>query len=96
MVLVGLLTAIRGTPLGLRLAADDRFSDEDLPKGDLIDQTIDGLNFRTLRPRVEILEEYVSILSRIYEPSAYFRRVVDSARAIRRRDPRHARCERRE
>jgi hypothetical protein len=83
MVLVGLLTALPVTPLGRRLAAEGRFTANDMPEGELIDQTIDGLNFRTLRQREEILEDYIAIWRRIYDPKNYFDRVLDAARSIR-------------
>ncbi|MHC4398433.1 MAG: B12-binding domain-containing radical SAM protein [Planctomycetota bacterium] len=85
MVLVGLLTALPVTRLGRRLAAEGRFTQDDMPKGQLIDETIDGLNFRTLRPREEILEDFITILRRIYDPKSYFDRVLDAARSIRRK-----------
>ena len=50
-----------------------------MPNGKLSDETIDGLNFRTLRPREEILEDFVTILRRIYDPKNYFDRVLDAA-----------------
>ena len=85
MVLVGLLTALPVTQLGRRLAAEGRFTPDDMPEGELIDETIDGLNFRTLRPREEILEDFVTILRRIYDPKSYFDRVLDAASSIRRK-----------
>ena len=68
MVLVGLLTALPANQLGRRLAAEGRFTSDNMPSGVLIDQTIDGLNFRTIRPREDILEDLVAILRQIYEP----------------------------
>jgi radical SAM superfamily enzyme YgiQ (UPF0313 family) len=85
MVLIGLLTALPVTQLGRRLAAEGRFTADDMPKGELIDETIDGLNFRTLRPREEILEDFIVILRRTYDPRSYFNRVLDAARSIRRK-----------
>ena len=85
MVLVGLLTALPTTQLGRRLAAEGRFTPDDMPEGELVDETIDGLNFRTLRPREEILEDYITILRRISDPKSYFDRVLDAARSIRRK-----------
>jgi hypothetical protein len=85
MVLVGLLTALPTTQLGRRLAAEGRFTPDDMPQGDLVDETIDGLNFRTLRPREDVLEDYITILRRISAPESYFKRVLDAARSIRRK-----------
>ncbi|MBL8827749.1 MAG: DUF4070 domain-containing protein, partial [Planctomycetaceae bacterium] len=39
------------------------------------DQCASGLNFETLRPRVEVLRDYVYVLEQIYEPRAFFERV---------------------
>jgi radical SAM superfamily enzyme YgiQ (UPF0313 family) len=36
---------------------------------------VGGLNFRTLRPRVNILRDFCEILDRLYEPNSYFGRV---------------------
>ena len=42
----------------------------------VVDQTISGLNFRTHRNRVEILEDFLNVVSTIYEPKSYFERVL--------------------
>ncbi len=81
MALVGLLVALPATQLGRRLAAEGRFMPaSDMPQGrPLIDQTTEGLNFRTLRPRVEILKDYADVLRRVYHPRNYFGRVLETA-----------------
>lgn len=43
-----------------------------------------GLNFETVRPRRDILSDYVSILEALYTPQAYFGRLRREARAVRR------------
>lgn len=42
----------------------------------IVDQTISGLNFRTQRNRVEILEDFMKVVATIYEPKRYFDRAV--------------------
>ncbi len=49
------------------------------------DQATSGLNFTTLRPREEILDEFASIVRRLYAPRPYFRRVLTAVRTLRRR-----------
>jgi radical SAM superfamily enzyme YgiQ (UPF0313 family) len=87
MALVGLLVALPATQLGRRLAAEGRFlPDEDMPQGrPLIDETTEGLNFRTLRPKAEILRDYATVLRRIYHPRSYFDRVLATALRLRRK-----------
>ena len=45
-----------------------------------------GLNFKTLRPRQDVLADYAHILERIYDPAAYagrLRRSGEDARQYR-------------
>jgi hypothetical protein len=86
MALVGLLVALPATQLGRRLAAEGRFTpEEDMPRGrPMVDQTTEGLNFRTLRPKADILADYAAVLRRIYHPQSYFERVLATARRLRR------------
>jgi hypothetical protein len=42
----------------------------------IIDQTVAGLNFRTGRDRLEIMQDYVNVISAIYEPKSYFNRIL--------------------
>jgi radical SAM superfamily enzyme YgiQ (UPF0313 family) len=89
--MVGLLYALPNTQLSRRLAAEGRLHvDSDRVATDSDgDQCTTGLNFRTLRPRREILDDYRTILRRIYEPSAFFGRVRRASEALDlRRDPR--------
>jgi radical SAM superfamily enzyme YgiQ (UPF0313 family) len=70
--MVGLLYALPNTQLTRRLEAEGRLHPhvvrEDVKSAD---QCTMGLNFATLRPRQEILADYVSVLDRIYDPVAY-------------------------
>ena len=70
--MVGLLYALPNTQLTRRLEKEGRLHPhperEDLKSAD---QCTMGLNFETLRPRQEILADYVHILDRIYDPAAF-------------------------
>ncbi|MGO9698833.1 MAG: B12-binding domain-containing radical SAM protein [Xanthobacteraceae bacterium] len=70
--MVGLLYALPNTQLTRRLEKEGRLHPH-LERGDVksADQCTMGLNFETLRPRQEILADYVSVLDRIYDPVAY-------------------------
>ena len=43
-----------------------------------------GLNFVPSRPRVEVLEDYASIVRHLYSPKSYFDRVLRAASLLRR------------
>jgi len=84
IAMVGLLFALPNTGLHRRLAAEGRLhpnSDIQGSEGDA-DQCTSGLNFETLRPREDMLEDYRSILRAIYAPGAFFRRVSRMAREL--------------
>ncbi len=90
MVLVGLLTALPNTQMTHRLAREGRLpEDYSIIKPGDVDQTTSGLNFATLRPRVEILMDYASIIRKIYSPENYFRRVWKASSLLHRK-PRHS------
>ncbi len=79
MAMVGTLYALPDTQLAKRLKNEGRLfmevtriSDPDVE----IDQMSSGLNFQTLRPRSEILKDYVSILNSIYYPENYYKRLT--------------------
>jgi radical SAM superfamily enzyme YgiQ (UPF0313 family) len=81
VAMVGLLYALPNTQLSRRLAREGRLHPlpEFVPQGHG-DQCTNGLNFDTLRPRREILEDYRHVLDRIYEPAAFagrLRRLTD-------------------
>ena len=82
--MIGLLTALPNTQLTRRLASEKRLISLDLEGAD---QCTSGLNFETLRPRRDILQDYASVLRTVYEPRAYFERVRAVGRALKR--PRH-------
>jgi radical SAM superfamily enzyme YgiQ (UPF0313 family) len=75
--MVGLLYALPNTQLTRRLEAEGRlhpFPERADVKS--ADQCTMGLNFTTLRPRQEILADYVHVLERIYDPAAYAGRLL--------------------
>jgi hypothetical protein len=49
-----------------------------------VDQATSGLNFTPARPRAEILDEFASILRRLYSPKPYFDRVLTLVDRLRR------------
>ncbi|HZZ85521.1 MAG TPA: radical SAM protein [Anaeromyxobacteraceae bacterium] len=79
--MVGLLFALPNTRLAERLVAEGRLRD-DAPTLEDADQCTSGLNFRTLRPRREVLRDYRDVLARIYEPAAYFGRARRAGREL--------------
>jgi radical SAM superfamily enzyme YgiQ (UPF0313 family) len=80
--MVGMLTALPGTQLTRRLEKAGRLLPfDDMGSGD---QCTAGLNFATLRPRREILEDYRSVLQSVYRPAAFFERVRHVGMALQR------------
>lgn len=77
VAMAGLLTALPTTQLTRRLQAAGRLqTDFDVaPEGDG-DQCTAGLNFTTIRPRAEILADYLEVIETIYSPKNYFARVA--------------------
>jgi radical SAM superfamily enzyme YgiQ (UPF0313 family) len=84
--MVGLLYALPNTQLTRRLEKEGRMHPhlERKDRKDLkgADQCTMGLNFETLRPRAEILADYVHILRRIYDPVAYAGRLQRLAKML--------------
>jgi hypothetical protein len=48
------------------------------------DQSTCGLNFDPKRPRREVLADYVAVLDSIYTPEAFFSRLREQCRAVKR------------
>jgi len=85
MAMVGLLTALPNTQLTRRLAREGRLPEGySLQRPGEVDQATSGLNFTPSRPRVEVLEDFASIVRRLYSPKGYFDRVLVLARLLRR------------
>ncbi|HVP66062.1 MAG TPA: radical SAM protein [Anaeromyxobacteraceae bacterium] len=81
--MVGLLFALPGTRLTGRLEAEGRLDGHEVDYGaEDADQCSSGINFRPLRPRHEVLQDYRDLLTRIYTPEAYFRRARRVAREL--------------
>ncbi|MFB3910069.1 MAG: B12-binding domain-containing radical SAM protein [Candidatus Eisenbacteria bacterium] len=82
--MVGLLYALPNTRLFRRLHAEGRLhAESDRPRGEEdSDQCTSGLNYTTIRPRREMIEDYRTVLKRIYEPRAFFARVSRLARQL--------------
>jgi len=50
------------------------------PRVEVSDQTTAGINFVTLRPREEVLNEFCNVVRTVYAPKAYMDRVMRAAR----------------
>ncbi|MBV9077978.1 MAG: DUF4070 domain-containing protein, partial [Methylobacteriaceae bacterium] len=85
MAMIGLLAALPQTQLSRRLAREGRlhlaYDDELAGAGD---QCTGGLNFRPLRPRRDILQDYRDVLERVYAPASFFGRVRRLAGELKR------------
>lgn len=76
--MVGLLFALPNTQLTRRLKIEGRLREFfEVVDDESGDQCTGGLNFDTVRPRREILEDYRRVIANIYAPKAYLSRVVD-------------------
>lgn len=75
--MVGLLYALPNTQLTRRLQREGRLhpGHDIMPDMDAGDQCTSGLNFDTLRPLEDVLDDYRSILLRVYDPAAYVGRI---------------------
>jgi len=82
--MVGLLFALPSTQLARRLRKEGRLpADFDVVRPDTGgDQCSGGLNFDTLRPKADVLRDYVRVLRAVYAPAAYFDRVLRMALAL--------------
>jgi radical SAM superfamily enzyme YgiQ (UPF0313 family) len=86
MALVGTLFALPGTQLTKRLISEGRMKDESIVQKDReldVDHMTSGLNFSTLRPREEILQDYINVLAAIYAPVNYYERVLRTGLALK-------------
>lgn len=83
--MVGLLYALPNTQLTRRLEREGRLfvnHDVNVDEG-LADQCVAGLNFATLRPRVDILKDYHQVVAATYAPEAFFGRVQEMSRLLK-------------
>lgn len=77
--MLGLLYALPNTKLTRRLHMEGRLFEEFSIFTDnktQIDQASSGLNFITLRPRIDILRDFVEVLNYIYNPEHYYDRII--------------------
>jgi radical SAM superfamily enzyme YgiQ (UPF0313 family) len=78
---LSLLSALANTQLSRRLQREGRlYSDAEA----ISHECISGLNFKTARPRRDILNDFERVLESIYQPSSYFERVRRMSRMLRR------------
>ena len=82
--MVGLLYALPSTRLSRRLHKEGRLhaSSDYVGSDDAADQCTSGLNYDTLRPRSDILQDYRAVLKAIYHPASFFGRVRRMARVL--------------
>ena len=74
--MVGLLYALPNTQLTRRLASEGRLGEDfDIAGDNVGDQCLVGLNFQTLRPREDIMNDLRRIIGEAYKPECYFSRV---------------------
>lgn len=79
MAMLGTLYALPNTQLTRRLKREGRLFEDGSALRDTnteVDQTTDGLNFVTERPRIDILKDYVRVIKYIYAPEHYYERVI--------------------
>lgn len=86
--MAGLLYALNNTQLSRRLSEEQRLYSEshvmleDATEAGVGDQCTAGLNFDTLRPRRDILQDYRDIIETIYAQDAFFDRVKRMAETL--------------
>ncbi|MEL7336128.1 MAG: radical SAM protein [Planctomycetota bacterium] len=95
LAMVGLLSALPNTQLTRRLIKERRLIDAqhqwlhehvdryELRSNESRDQTASGLNFVTMRDRLEIYQELRNIVKNVYSPRAFMDRVLDTTRRIK-------------
>ncbi|MBN2415509.1 B12-binding domain-containing radical SAM protein [bacterium] len=88
MAMLGMLYALPNTKLSRRLEKEGRFfrsSTRFDADRRVIDQTTNGLNFVTIRPRADILRDFRRVERAIYSPANYFDRVTTSVLQLKRK-----------
>jgi radical SAM superfamily enzyme YgiQ (UPF0313 family) len=87
IAMVGLLYALPNTQLTRRLEREGRLHlghDVIDPDAETVgDQCTGGLNFDTLRPRLDVLEDFRRVIEQLYTPESYFGRVRALGLALR-------------
>ena len=77
VAMVGLLYALPNTQLTRRLEREGRLhpGHDIMPAAGAGDQCTRGVNFDTIRPLRDVLDDYRRILQRVFEPAAYAKRM---------------------
>lgn len=86
MAMVGTLYALPNTQLTRRLRKEGRLFNDSLKIADSsvdIDQITSGLNFITSRSRINIINDHIDILKKIYDPVMYYKRIYKTALNIK-------------
>ncbi|MBF0361341.1 MAG: B12-binding domain-containing radical SAM protein [Oligoflexia bacterium] len=76
MAQVGLLDALPNTRLTNKLLAENRLLRDDDESRYQHQMALYGLNFQTIRPKKEIINDQYQVLSKIYSNKAYFDRIL--------------------
>ncbi len=75
--MVGLLFALPNTQLTKRLSREGRLDDHfEVPPDQTACQCVAGLNYTTLRPRFDILNDFRRVVSESLAPDKYFNRIL--------------------
>lgn len=87
--MIGLLYALPNTQLTLRLIKENRLFENssllDENNRDTVDQATSGLNFITMRPRNEIIRDFIYVLENVSNCKSYFDRCLELGLALRAR-----------
>lgn len=84
--MLGLLYALPNTLLTRRLHSEGRLFEGSSVFTDnktQIDQASSGLNFITVRPRIDILKDFVQVLGYIYNPEHYYERIIKTCLSLK-------------
>jgi hypothetical protein len=81
--MVGLLVALPTTQLSRRLEREGRLHDgfEIVPEG-VGDQCTSGINFDPMRPKADILRDFLQVIETVYSPKEFFARVQELGAAL--------------
>jgi len=86
VAMFGLMYALPNTQLTVRMKQEGRLFEEFSIFTDnktQIDQASSGLNFITVRPRIDILRDFIDVLKHIYKPEHYYERIIRTCLIIK-------------
>jgi radical SAM superfamily enzyme YgiQ (UPF0313 family) len=86
MAMLGKLYALPNTQLTTRLYKEGRLFEKVSRLKNMnidVDQLTSGLNFITIRPRLDILKDYIRIIQDIYNPQNYYARIIRTGLNLR-------------